>query len=84
MMFYRSQPKLKQGGSYIMESHSSNNSGKTVIIFSPTDPNQAGCLAKTLKVFEDFKIDLTHIESRSSTRVPGLKINVFKETERLR
>ena len=60
-----------------MESHSSNNSGKTVIIFSPTDPNQVGVLAKTLKIFEDFKIDLTHIESRSSTRVLGREENIL-------
>lgn len=55
-----------------MNSHSSDGSGKTVVIFSPNDPNQAGCLAKTLKVFEDFKVNLTHIESRSSTRVEGM------------
>ena len=64
-----------------MESHSSNNSGKTVIIFSPTDPNQAGVLAKTLKIFEDFKIDLTHIESRSSTRVLGKEENILLVAE---
>jgi prephenate dehydratase len=69
--FFNPQPKLKDGGSYIMNSHSSDGSGKTVVIFSPNDPNQAGCLAKTLKVFDDFKVNLTHIESRSSTRVEG-------------
>lgn len=55
-----------------MESHSSNDAGKTVVIFSPIDQNQAGCLAKMLKIFDENKVDLTHIESRSSTRVRGM------------
>lgn len=54
-----------------MESHSSGDAGKTSIVFSPCDPNQAGTLAKFLRIFDDFGIDLTHIESRSSTRGPG-------------
>lgn len=54
-----------------MESHSSGDAGKTSIVFSPCDPNQAGTLAKFLRIFDDFGVDLTHIESRSSTRGPG-------------
>ncbi|CAG9800688.1 unnamed protein product [Chironomus riparius] len=71
-----SPPKLKEGGSYIMESQSLENAAKTVIIFSPTDPNTAGNLAKMLKIFDVFNIDLSHIESRSSTRVPGYEFMV--------
>jgi prephenate dehydratase len=67
------QPKLKEGGSYIMESHSANSSGKTVIIFSPNEQHSAGSLAKVLKIFDVFSVDLLHIESRSSLRVPGEK-----------
>lgn len=53
-----------------MESHS-GDAGKTSIVFSPCDPNQAGTLAKFLKIFDEYNVDLTHIESRSSTRGPG-------------
>lgn len=54
-----------------MESHSRGEAGKTSIVFSPCDPNAAGTLAKFLKIFDDYDVDLTHIESRSSTRGPG-------------
>ena len=54
-----------------MESHSRGEAGKTCVVFSPDDPNAAGTLAKFLKIFDVFGIDLTHIESRSSTRGPG-------------
>jgi phenylalanine-4-hydroxylase len=56
-----------------MESHSRGEAGKTSIVFSPLDPNAAGTLAKFLKIFDEFAVDLTHIESRSSTRGPGNK-----------
>lgn len=71
-----SPPKLKEGGSYIMESHSASSSGKTIIIFSPNDQSSAGSLAKVLKIFDVFSVDLTHIESRSSLRVPGYEFMV--------
>lgn len=47
-----------------MESHSQGDAGKTSIVFSPTDPNQAGTLAKFLRIFDEYDVDLTHIESR--------------------
>jgi phenylalanine-4-hydroxylase len=59
-----------------MESHSRGEAGKTSIIFSPADPNSAGTLAKFLKIFDDFGVDLNHIESRSSTRGPGYEFMV--------
>ncbi|CRL01779.1 CLUMA_CG014995, isoform A [Clunio marinus] len=71
-----SPPKLKTGGSYIIESHSQGDAGKTSIIFSPFNTNQAGTLAKFLKVFHDYEVDLSHIESRSSTRGPGYEFMV--------
>lgn len=46
-----------------MESHS-GDAGKTSIVFSPTDMNQAGTLAKFLRIFDEYDVDLTHIESR--------------------
>lgn len=71
ILLFFSQPELKQNNSYISQVSTDDSPGKTIVIFSPADSNQAGALAKTLKVFDDFGIDLSHIESRSSTRVAG-------------
>jgi phenylalanine-4-hydroxylase len=46
------------------------------IIFSPSDTHQCGTLAKYLKIFDDAGINLSHIESRSSTRGPGYEFMV--------
>jgi phenylalanine-4-hydroxylase len=60
-----------------MESSKSDGESKMVIIFSPSDTHhRSGALAKMLKVFDDHKINLTHIESRSSTRVEGYEFMV--------
>lgn len=61
-----------------MEKHNTGKS-KTCVIFSPTDPNQAGALAKLLKIFELHKVNLSHIESRSSVRVDGYEFMVELE-----
>lgn len=58
-----------------MEKQATDES-KTCIIFSPNDVTQAGALAKLLKIFEVHKIHLSHIESRSSTRVSGYEFMV--------
>ncbi|XP_058832943.1 protein henna [Topomyia yanbarensis] len=68
-------PILKEGGSYIMEGHESAEAKNVSIIFSPLQ-EEAGALAKMLKVFEEHKVNLLHIESRSSTRGPGYEFMV--------
>lgn len=68
-------PTLKEGGAYIMEGHESAEAKNVSIIFSPLQ-EEAGALAKMLKVFEDHQVNLLHIESRSSTRGPGYEFMV--------
>lgn len=60
-----------------MESTKNEGESKMVVIFSPSETHhQAGALAKMLKIFDNHKINLTHIESRSSTRVEGYEFMV--------
>ncbi|XP_053689323.1 protein henna [Sabethes cyaneus] len=68
-------PTLKQGGSYIMEGHESADAKNVSIIFSPLQ-EEAGALAKMLKIFDEHRVNLLHIESRSSTRGPGYEFMV--------
>lgn len=56
-----------------MESHNAKN---TCLIYSLKTGNEIGALAKSLKIFDDNKINLIHIESRSSTRQPGYEFYV--------
>ncbi|XP_077299874.1 phenylalanine hydroxylase [Arctopsyche grandis] len=67
-------PKLMEGSHYIKEGRDSAKS--TCVIFSPTDEDGAGTLAKCLKIFTRHNVNLSHIESRSSTRVPGYEFMV--------
>ncbi|KAK4016912.1 hypothetical protein OUZ56_031874 [Daphnia magna] len=53
--------------SYIMDSPKASN--KEILLFSM--PEEVGALAKALKIFEDNKVNLLHIESRSSKRSIG-------------
>jgi phenylalanine-4-hydroxylase len=53
-----------------MEGHESDEARNICLIFSPLR-EQAGALANTLKIFDEYKVNLVHIESRSSTRRPG-------------
>ncbi|XP_065075983.1 protein henna isoform X1 [Ochlerotatus camptorhynchus] len=69
------EPTLKEGGSYIMEGHESAEAKNVSIIFSPLQ-EEAGALSKMLKIFEEHKVNLLHIESRSSTRGPGYEFMV--------
>uniref|UniRef100_A0A2M3ZH89 phenylalanine 4-monooxygenase n=1 Tax=Anopheles braziliensis TaxID=58242 RepID=A0A2M3ZH89_9DIPT len=69
------KPTLKEGGSYIMEGHESAEAKNVCIIFSP-EQEEAGALAKMLKIFDDHRVNLLHIESRSSTRGPGYEFMV--------
>jgi len=37
---------------------------------------EIGALAESLKIFQKYKVNLLHIESRSSTRLPGYEFMV--------
>jgi len=60
-------PILMKGGNYIRPGKDSHQS--TAIIFSLNE--EVGALAKALKIFDDCKVNLLHIESRSSKRAEG-------------
>ncbi|KAG8223679.1 hypothetical protein J437_LFUL004044 [Ladona fulva] len=62
------EPTLMTGGNYIKEGKDSTKS--TCLIFSPYEQDEVGALAKALKVFENNRINLLHIESRLSKRFP--------------
>jgi len=61
-------PTLMPGGNYIKPGKDSAES--VYLIFSPP-AEEVGVLAKYLKIFEKYKVNLLHIESRASTRVPN-------------
>lgn len=69
------KPTRAEGSSYIMEGIDSQEARNTCLLFSPRTQG-AGSLAKMLKVFNDHDVNLVHIESRSSTRVPGYEFMV--------
>lgn len=58
-----------------MEGHESAEAKNVCIIFSP-EQEEAGALAKMLKIFDDHRVNLLHIESRSSARGPGYEFMV--------
>ncbi|XP_018370898.1 PREDICTED: protein henna isoform X1 [Trachymyrmex cornetzi] len=62
------QPKLIYGGNYIKEDR---NSAFTCLIFSPKEEDEVGSLGKYLQLFVEHKVNLLHIESRSSLRRPN-------------
>ncbi|XP_058459186.1 protein henna [Malaya genurostris] len=68
-------PTLKKGGSYIMEGQKTAEAKNVSIIFSPLQ-EETGALAKMLKIFDEHRVNLLHIESRSSTRGPGYEFMV--------
>lgn len=70
------QPKLTKSGSYIQEGTNSVSTTSTCLIFSLKNDNASGALAKTLRIFKETNINLIHIESRSSNRVPGYEFFV--------
>jgi phenylalanine-4-hydroxylase len=61
------EPTLMKGGNYIREGKDSTKT--TSIIFSLKE--EVGALARTLQIFHTSKVNLLHIESRSSKRFPG-------------
>lgn len=60
-------------GSFIMESKDKDPRSIN-IIFSLTEA--VGALAEALKIFKEHNVNLVHIESRSSERVPGYEFMV--------
>lgn len=62
-----------------MEKSNSEDPQNTCIIFSMKDET-AGALANFLKLFDEQKVNLMHIESRSSTRQPGYEFFVECDT----
>ena len=60
-------------GSFIMESKDKDPRSIN-IIFSLTEA--VGALAEALKIFKEYNVNLVHIESRSSERVPGYEFMV--------
>ncbi|XP_022917921.2 protein henna isoform X2 [Onthophagus taurus] len=61
-------PKLMPGGQYIKIGKDSSKS--TYLIFAP-HVEEVGILAKYLKIFKKFNINLIHIESRASEKIPN-------------
>ncbi|CAH0772606.1 unnamed protein product [Bemisia tabaci] len=57
------------GGNYIKEG--ADDAKSTWLIFSPSCDDEAGSLADALVLFKKHKINLKHIESRSSLRFPN-------------
>ncbi|XP_017297241.2 tryptophan 5-hydroxylase 2 isoform X1 [Kryptolebias marmoratus] len=50
------------------------DSGKTAVVFSLK--NEVGCLVKALRLFQEKRVNLNHIESRRSKRVPN-EVEIF-------
>lgn len=69
------KPLLKKSTSYIMDNSGKEDAKNTCLIFT-LDNDDSGALAKALKIFKDNNVNLIHIESRSSTRVPGYEFLV--------
>lgn len=80
-MMKGNHPIIKKENSYIMEKLNSEDPQNTCIIFSMKDDENAGALANFLKLFHEHKVNLMHIESRSSTRLPGYEFFVECDTK---
>uniref|UniRef100_A0AAX7U578 Tryptophan 5-hydroxylase 2 n=1 Tax=Astatotilapia calliptera TaxID=8154 RepID=A0AAX7U578_ASTCA len=52
------------------------DSGKTAVVFSLK--NEVGCLVKALRLFQEKHVNLNHIESRMSKRVPN-EVEIFAD-----
>ncbi|XP_044270974.1 protein henna [Tribolium madens] len=61
-------PKLMPGGNYIKIGRDSAKS--TCLVFAPL-AEEVGVLAKCLNIFKKHGVNLLHIESRSSVRIPN-------------
>ncbi|KAJ8983474.1 hypothetical protein NQ317_014932 [Molorchus minor] len=66
-IYWKLQPKLMPGGNYIRVGRDSAKS--TCLLFAPP-AEEVGILAKYLAIFDKHGVNLLHIESRPSTRMP--------------
>ncbi|XP_011195936.1 protein henna [Zeugodacus cucurbitae] len=73
------KPTRLDGTSYIAEGIDKNESRNTYLLYSLKDQS-SGSLAKSLKIFTRHNVNLLHIESRSSVRVPGYEFFVECDT----
>lgn len=62
-------PKLMPGGNYIKIGRDSARS--TYLSFAPPE-EEVGVLARYLNIFKKYQVNLLHIESRPSTKMPDL------------
>ncbi|XP_055846380.1 protein henna [Episyrphus balteatus] len=69
------KPTRIDGTSYIVEGIDAQEARNTCLLFSPKT-EASGALASMLKIFKEHNVNLVHIESRSSTRVPGYEFFV--------
>ncbi|XP_055913446.1 protein henna [Eupeodes corollae] len=69
------KPTRIDGTSYIVEGIDAQQARNTCLLFSPKT-EASGALASMLKIFQKNNVNLVHIESRSSTRVPGYEFFV--------
>lgn len=69
------KPTRVDGTSYIAEGIDAKEARNTCVLFSPKT-EASGALASMLKIFKTHDVNLVHIESRSSTRVPGYEFFV--------
>ncbi|XP_030566532.1 protein henna [Drosophila novamexicana] len=71
------KPTRIEDSAYIAEGVDMREARNTCLLFSPKDSSLAsGALANTLAIFKKHDINLVHIESRSSLRVPGYEFFV--------
>ncbi|XP_018783280.1 PREDICTED: protein henna [Bactrocera latifrons] len=69
------KPTRVDGTSYIAEGIDKNESRSTCLLYTLKEQS-SGSLAKSLKIFTRHNVNLLHIESRSSVRVPGYEFFV--------
>ncbi|MEQ2273356.1 hypothetical protein XENORESO_003066, partial [Xenotaenia resolanae] len=58
------------------DGENTEDSGKTAVVFSLK--NEVGCLVKALRLFQERRVNLNHIESRMSKRVPN-EVEIFAD-----
>ncbi|XP_068452595.1 tryptophan 5-hydroxylase 2 [Clinocottus analis] len=62
--------------SEVPDKESPEDCGKTALVFSLK--NEVGCLVKALRLFQEKRVNLNHIESRTSKRV-GNEVEIFAD-----
>lgn len=73
-VFYIPQPKHNGYGSYVKDEP--DGPMITCLVFSLINDKNSGTLVDSLSIFKKHKVNLTHIETRSSNRVSGYEFLV--------